>query len=156
MKATSRKLRKLENCIIDFKVEDGSTILSAQCMSAGEIELHNRAGKLLELRRDFANELLKKIENDPEVDVSEIVMFFNEKEQAIVDASPLFHIFSPFASPTNILTRSHTHSVASGILSSSIASIIGCRRLYLSLFNGFLKSRTTTLYPSHLKKAQVY
>jgi len=92
MRATSRKLHELENHIVDFKVEDGSTILSPQCMSSGEIELHNKAVKLMELRRDFAKELCKKLERDPEADVSEITRFFNEKEQAIVDASQRMYL----------------------------------------------------------------
>jgi hypothetical protein len=92
MRATSRKLRELENNIVDFKVEDGSTMFSNQCMSAGEIELHNKAGKLMKLRKDFANELCKKLESNPEADVSEITKFFNEKEQTIVDASQRLYL----------------------------------------------------------------
>lgn len=64
MRAISKKLRELRANVIDFEVEDGSTILSTQGMSAGEIELHYKAGKLMESRRDFANELCKKLESD--------------------------------------------------------------------------------------------
>lgn len=92
MNSKNRKLSELENHIIDFKVEDGSTIISNQCMSEGEIELHRRAGKLLEARKNFAKQLYKKIQENPKTDASELTKFFSEKEQAIVDASNQMYV----------------------------------------------------------------
>ena len=84
MNALSRKLHELEKRILDFKVEDGTTIISSQCMNPGGIEINNKAIKLLEARKSFVNELLKKLESDSKVDVSEIARFFTDKEMAFV------------------------------------------------------------------------
>ena len=40
--------------------------------------------------------MCKKLEGDPEADVSEITRFFNEEEQAIVDASQRMYLLRAF------------------------------------------------------------
>jgi ABC-type uncharacterized transport system fused permease/ATPase subunit len=92
MNTQSRKLHELENNIINFKVEDGSTIISSQCMNPGEIELYNQAIKLENARKNFANELLDKLENNQKADLSGITKFFTEEEKAIVDASQKMYL----------------------------------------------------------------
>lgn len=51
MNTLDRKLHELENNVLNFTVEDGSTIISNQCMTPGEVELHNKAIKLTEARK---------------------------------------------------------------------------------------------------------
>ena len=96
MNALSRKMHELENNVLDFTVEDGSTIISSQCMSQGEVEINNKAIKLLEARKSFANELFKKLESDPKADVSEINRFFSDKEKVIVDSSQRMYLLRAF------------------------------------------------------------
>ena len=141
MRATSRKLRELENNIIDLKVEDGSTMFSNQCMSAGEIELHNKAVKLIELRKKFANELLKKLESDPETDVSEIARFFNEKEQAIVDASQRLYLLRAL-DVMNVALFQHIH------FNQPVQ-----KRLFYLRFHWFLDEMQNWLWLSYLEQS---
>ena len=77
-------------------------------MSPGEIEINNKAIKLLEARKSFANELFKKLESDPKADVSEIKKFFSEKEKAIVDASNRMYLLRAF-DVMNVALFQHIH-----------------------------------------------
>ena len=108
MNVLSKKLHELENNIIDFSVEDGSTIISNQCMNPGEVELHNKAIKLTEARKDFANQLYKKLENNPKEDISEINRFFSEKEKTIVDASQRLYLLRAI-DVMNVALFQHIH-----------------------------------------------
>jgi len=108
MNKLNRKLCTLENNIIDFTVEDGSTIISHQCMKPGEVELHNKAIKLIEARKGFAKQLYKKLQKNPTEDVSEIHRFFSEKEKVIVAASNRLYLLRAL-DVMNVAIFQHIH-----------------------------------------------